>query len=187
VHLHDPQGRPIEHASFGPHPGFGEWVTGQEGRFAVTRLDPGGQELVVRPDGDFESTDCYYAPIQVSVEVPSEGFAELELVAQPAGRLAIAARDAAGNPLPARCVLHDATGATVPVRFFVVQESEEGEIASVSASDDKLHKQLSHVDPPLAPGRYDVELSMDGFLPEFVPVTIAAGRTTSVSVTLERE
>ena len=52
-------------------------------------------------------------------------------------------------------------------------------VGAINAGPIDIHKAL-------APGRYELEISKEGFQTETVPVAVEAGRTTSLVVRLER-
>ena len=87
-----------------------------------------------------------------------------------------------GYPTNATGVLRSARGEALRVYFYF--RARDGGFAvpavgAINAGPIDIHKAL-------APGRYELEISKEGFQTETVPVAVEAGRTTSLVVRLER-
>jgi hypothetical protein len=86
-------------------------------------------------------------------------------------RLRLSARDAGGRRLPAECVVRDARGERLDVKFLArrpeTTDSDELRLSELFDSD---------VYPNLAPGTYTLELAAAGWLPRTVTAELVAGQ-----------
>ena len=145
----------------------------------MTGLVPGRFTLIARPGTDFWDDAGYHLEIRREIVLPPEGELELRLALRAGGRLRIAARDAAGALLEADCVIRDGAGEAQAVTF-----STHSEHVAMSQGDALGSLSPSSVAPPLPPGRYTIELSLDGYEPRTVEAEVKENETTNVDVGL---
>jgi hypothetical protein len=152
---------------------------GKDGRFRLERLLPGRYVMVVKPGTTWFESRGHYLPSETEVVLPERGETEVTVAVRLGGRIRITARDAAGKAISAACRVTDSRGRALPVRF--VAEGAHG----VSWSDTELVEGVANVvDPALLPGRYRVELNLEGHHPWSEEVDVEEGETTNVEGTL---
>ncbi len=148
---------------------------GEDGHFHLTRLLPGRYVLVARPETTWFEARGHYLPVEAQVVLPERGEATVTLTARVGGRIRISARDGSGKAVAAVCRVLDTHGRYLTIRY--VAEGAHG----VSWSDEGLVEGVPNVvDPALVPGRYRVELTLEGHHPWSGEVAVEAGRTTEV-------
>ncbi len=197
VIVRDPDGRPIARtglALFPPgaavttagrveHEHFGNAA---DGRFTVTEVGAGPWRLGVRPgrhwqpDWSWDGDAGTWLDEVLDIEIPATGEKEIVVVARPGGRLRIAARDEAGMLLPAAVTVRDAAGQTVAIelatRYGSGAHSLGGDHLDVAAPSD--------VATAFPPGRYRVELSLEGYETRVIDAEVEAGKTCLLDTTL---
>jgi hypothetical protein len=157
-------------------------VAAKDGVLVVPGAPQGRLRIVVRPGGPWSGNPSTWLEASAEIDVPSQGEASVSVQLREGGRLRIAARDAEGRFVPARCTLRDAAGAKVAARFTLRVPGggwmgHSGALASEAPTT---------VEPALPPGDYRVELSSDGFADSAATVRVERGRWTDHEVTLVR-
>jgi hypothetical protein len=126
------------------------------GRLVLTELEPGPYRVRIRPGTVGSGRADRYQEIVADAEVPVSGAVTLTRTAEPGGRLRILVREADGSPAGARCVVRDAEGVEVRVRFVW-----RGEEYGRSSTAHVIEGGPNDVVPALAPGRYALEFTSD--------------------------
>ncbi len=145
-----------------------------KGRFEVSDVDPGLYRLVVKPGTGSWGGEGHDLATESAIELPPEGRVELRHEVRRGDRLSIAVEGAAGKLTSADCVVRDSAGGPVSLIYL------HGPSMSPSLSKGK-----NLTEPPLAPGRYQLEIAHREHAPKTVSVLVTAGETTEVAVTLE--
>jgi RNA polymerase sigma factor (sigma-70 family) len=159
----------------------GEFLEASDGRFEELCLEAGPGELQVRPGADRMGSAGFFREERLALDLPAGAQIEQRVLIREAARLEVRAVDADGLGLGPRCVLRDALGDAVPVSWTRHLDSAWG------TDDERLWWMgFATADPPLAAGRYTIELSLDGYATEIVPVDLTASRTTTVRVQMTR-
>jgi hypothetical protein len=157
-------------------------LRGSDNRFVFEPIASGRHQIEIQPAAIYEAgTRVDFAPAQLAVEVPAGGEREVTVDVVEGGWLRAAARDARGQLLPANCLLRDESGGSPPGHWT---RADVPLGKSIRHERRFLSGAPSRFDRPLAPGRYRIELSHEGFEPAHVETTIAAGKTRDVVVTL---
>ncbi|MEW6745009.1 MAG: carboxypeptidase-like regulatory domain-containing protein [Planctomycetota bacterium] len=166
--------------------GVSDLKASEEGLFRVACPRLGRQWVRVRPEGSGFQHDSYFRELIREVDVPEEGEVELEATAVLGGRLMLSVLNERGDPVEAPCSIVASDGEPCLVKFVTPSvDSVTDRLAGWSSSDDKLARGLTHVDPVLQPGRYEIRLSYGDGGEKMVPVVIEAGRSTVLEVVLE--
>jgi RNA polymerase sigma-70 factor (ECF subfamily) len=160
------------------------------GRIEVTDAEPGDYRLVVRPGRNFHADFTWdgdegtWLDVVREVRVAESGEKEVVAVARRGGRLRIAARDAQGRLVPARCSIRGPSGEVGDP----VLAARHGTRGAYSASVGWLDAEdVSELAQALPAGRYLVTVTDDESSEEkTVEAVVAAGKTCTVEVTLER-
>jgi RNA polymerase sigma-70 factor (ECF subfamily) len=162
---------------------WGRTVRAENGAFRVEGIEPGRYRVVVRPGGPWLGGDATWMECETEVEVPQDGDVAATIEVRRGARLRVAARDAEGRLLQARCVVRDAVGNAVPVMF--VARFGAG---NLTGDAHGLHGGVPcGVDPALPAGPYRVEFSLDGYRARTADAELRVGETVDVDATLERE
>lgn len=147
--------------------------------YRVPEVSPGRYRLTVRPGAAMWGAFGFFLPDVREVVLPPEGSVHVEVALRSGGRLRIAARNADGVLLAARCEIRDAGGEVIEASYTVQTDTmattSQGRLGTLSPS---------LADPPLPAGSYTVELTLDGFEPRIVRADVKEDETTQVDVTL---
>lgn len=187
VVIRGPDGGPIRKAGFGfydPPDEHGFFrirrdSEARDGRHVLANLDPGRFRVLVRPGGEFLGGRSYWLEEEFLVTLPTEGEVVRELTARPGGRLRLTAKDGSGRHPMTTVRIRDVTGEDVPVELV---ERQQG-MASFGGS--LLQQEGAELLTPLPAGRYEVTFSAKSCREATVSVSIEAGKTAVVTVTLE--
>jgi hypothetical protein len=185
IHLEDEQGGPIETAAVHLVAGATriEWEGGSRsgGVHEVRGVDVGAWDMTVFPGAtsDHDPTG-YFLPLRARVEVVAGEAAEVRLKARRGGRLLLGVRDEAGRHAAAGVVVRDEHGKTVALRYRIEMDSGDVHLG-VDAPDGRGPALALEV---LEPGAYEVRVEAGGKEPVTRSVTIEAGRTARLDVTV---
>lgn len=152
-----------------------------DGVYRIEHLEPGHRSVVVRPGRSSMEFFGYFLVRREDVHLAAAEETQLDIVARRGGRLRIAVRDAEGTIRGCKASLRNARGQIQRVAYV----SGGDDFATMSTSGPGAASP-STVAPPLEPGEYELELSLDGYLPQRVKATIEIGETTDVEVTLRK-
>jgi hypothetical protein len=131
-------------------------------------LEPGDAIVAVRALG---MRGTAFADVSRAITIPREGDAEASIDLVPAGLLHASARAPDGRPLAARIRVRDAK------RRVVADPFADGLGERARGIDDVFVRALP-------PGRYEVEASAEGFVPDVREVFVPLGQTADAALTL---
>ncbi len=192
VTLRPPDGGTVPVAGFGffaadSHgptavPLFTRDVASTDGVFQLAGLEAGRYRAVIRPGAGWADPGSFYSEIATELSLAENSHPTADYVLRPAGRLRIGARGPDGAFLPALCTLRDVQGQTLEVAIVHRGVGTLLRYTSLLSADGP-----ADVYPALAPGTYDVEVSLRGCRTVRTTVAIRAGVATEASVPLSAE
>jgi RNA polymerase sigma factor (sigma-70 family) len=167
----------------GRQPSLVRDASATDGSFRLQALPPGIYDLGVRAGGTWDGSAgyWYHDPVQVELIANEEEYRRVDLLL--GGRIAIQCSNRSGAPLDANCELQDRWGTAIPVAFFTRDEQGSTWLGgpSLNASAPQGRNELAS---NLPPGRYEVRLTLDGYVDEARSVIVEAGKTAELSVVL---
>ena len=192
VTLRPPDGETVPVAGFGfftagsqgpmATPLFTRDVASADGVFQLAGLEAGRYRAVIRPGAGWTDPGSFYSELATDLTLAENSHPTADHVLRPAGRLRVGARAPDGVFLPAQCTIRDLQGQTLEVAIVhrgVTTLLRYTSLLSAAGPAD--------VYPALAPGTYDVEVSLRGFRAARRSVAIRAGVATEVIVSLSAE
>ncbi len=187
--LRDPKGKPIRNAEIrvtkeddGFGFGFNDPMTSEIGVYRLEHLEVGESLLLVRPGrkAGLEFTS-HFLPIRERIQLDLGKETMLSLTAELGGRLRVTVRDEAGQLIGASATLRDERGQKRRVMYVT-----QGEGFATMSSGGPGTASVSRVEPALEPGEYHMELSANDRETKRVSVTVRAGETHDIEVTLRK-
>jgi RNA polymerase sigma-70 factor (ECF subfamily) len=163
-------------------PGFVRHVVRSDASFVVSGLPPGAWHVSVNVGGVYRHYYDLWRETRVALDLEPRETHTLSVAIERGARLRLAARDPGGRRLRAECVVRDARGERLAVKFMArrpeTTHTDELELSELFDSD---------VFPNLAPGTYSLELHAAGYLPRSVTVELAAGEHVELAPELTPE
>jgi hypothetical protein len=201
--LHDPAGDAVGRAWFRltpvspPDAIYREFVLdSDDSNFLLKELELGAYHVLVRAgsgsfgSGGFFQEEAFDAVLTEPLNAKSsaEGRAdssgehpiERTVELRRTGRLCLASRDRDGKSIGTHCTIFTLDGHRLDASY--VAESANGAMAS----PDGTLGDPAFVTPSPPPGRYRVEFTSSGFVPQTVEAEVKPGETTDVVVTMTR-
>jgi RNA polymerase sigma-70 factor (ECF subfamily) len=203
VKLRDPAGDVVGRAWFRitpispPDAIWGEFVLdSDDSTFLLKELELGAYHVLVRAgagsfgSGGFFQEEAFDAVLTepLNAKDPANGRAdrsserpiEWTVELRRTGRLRIASRDRDGKSVGTHCTIFTLDGQHLDASY--VGETSN----SAMSSPDGTLGEPAFVTPPPPPGRYRVDFTAPGFVPQTVEAEVKPGETTDVVVTMPR-
>jgi hypothetical protein len=155
-----------------------------DGTFRLEELPPGRYDVSIRAGGTWDRGSSYWYHDPIAVELPANGVERRRVDLLLGGRLSIQCSNLHGVCLGARCRLFDSMGAEMPAEFCTYVE-KKGLWLSHGALNPSAPRGANEVAFNLAPGNYEIRLSLDAYLDASRTVVVEAGKTAELSVVLE--
>ena len=169
-------------ARFGPAPEATRRVELAGGSVLLGDLPTGAVALELHANGAWRHYEDLLLPtrLELVLEAAPWSLPARSLAFERGGRLRLAVKDLAGQLLPARCTLRDLYGVEQQVRFLLRSPDQQGFATGERLSD----RGPNDVYPNLAPGVYEVELSLEGRQTRVLAVRVTRGEVTELEVVL---
>ena len=151
-----------------------------EGGLVRAEAPPGSYGVGLFAGGHYEHYTALLQPVRFDARLAPGGERALEIALALGGRLRLHVTDPDGGFLAASCVVRDAAGEELGVRFLCWRpervHNRAGRLWAMGPND---------VYPNLAPGDYEIELSAPGRETTTARAHVEAGAATDVHVELE--
>lgn len=152
-----------------------------EGTATLHHVPAGTWRLRAKPGGYATDIDTWYVPFDRTLDLVDGGEAEVDVPLVEGGRVRLRVRDPDGADRPANWRLTDGRGREVADWAWAVSPEGRGAGGRKGGMPDQ---QPGVLDPPVPPGRYVLEVTLDGFLPERREVEVSPRAYADVEVTL---
>lgn len=152
-----------------------------ENTATIPHVSPGVYRLVAKPGAYATGIDRWYLTFEKTIELAEGDDVTVNVPLEEGGRVRLRVHDSEGAALPACWRLTDGRGVEVADWAFAVTPSGSG--VGGRKGGMPAH-QPGVLDPPVPPGRYSLEVSLDGYAPERREVEVKAKAYADVDVTL---
>ncbi len=153
----------------------------KDGIYRIEDVRVGKATLVVTPNRGGSEYRGRYLLLDAPVTVHADRETRVELVARRGARVFLTVKDDAGKPIEASATLRDGRGEEVDVSYFWADGN------SATMSSGSLGATRTTIEPPLAPGSYEVEISSSGYADRRVPFVVEADTDKELVVQLQKE
>jgi hypothetical protein len=183
-----PAGVGLDHVVLELHPQGGDGRPAAEPLLRRASIDaglaraeapPGTYGVGLFAGGHYEHYTAFLLPVRFDAHLAPGAERALDVALALGGRLRLHVTDPDGGWVPARCVVRDAAGEELGVRFLSWRpervHNRAGRLWALGPND---------VYPNLAPGDYEIELSAPGRETLVVPARVRAGAVSDVRVEL---
>lgn len=152
-----------------------------ENTATIRHVSPGVYRLRAKPGAYATGIDKWYLTFEKTIELAEGDDVTVDVPLEEGGRVRLRVHDSKGAALPANWRLTDGRGTEVADWAFAVTPSGNGAGGRKGGMPDH---QPGVLDPPVPPGRYFLEVSLDGFAPERCEVEVRARAYADVDITL---